>query len=297
MGKTKSHDTGKSMTALPILIRGTATDHEGIAYLEDKQDFRVVRRFTGDYIKNGTTHNAELKKHVHVDREFWKRLQAMIALRAIAESGDDPDTLKPLAEALKVGPVLRADRADVVLRQWMPIALMPQILDQFTDENPPASVKAQRDRVTPKLRELHRRRTGESGPSPSALAELLIEVFSRHHKSADPQGEAKEYLGWLWVEAMSSARIVLWWVESFDGRSVRRLIPAIYCPDLKTALYVWEAMGERRVSVCLGCGDLFVPDRPNELYHDRNCGDRHRHRRQRNKNQRSKSKRKKIGGS
>jgi hypothetical protein len=282
------------MTLPPILIPGTQGDHEGIAYLEDKQNFRLVRRFTADYIKNGTAHNAELKKYVHVDREFWKRLQAMIALRAVAESGNDPDTLKPLAEALKVRRVRRADRADVVLRHWMPVALMPQILEQFMDENPPAAVRAQRDSVMPKLRELHRRRTGETAPSPAALAQLLCEVFSRHHKAADPQEEAQGYLGWLWAEAMSSARIVLWWVKSFDGRSVQRLIPAIYCPDLKTALYVWEALGERRVTVCLGCGELFVPDRPNELYHDRNCGDRHRHRRQRNKSQRSK--RKKTGG-
>ncbi|MCU1305233.1 MAG: hypothetical protein JWQ87_5517 [Candidatus Sulfotelmatobacter sp.] len=282
--------------APPILVPGTEKDNEGRAYLEDKQNFGLVRRFTADYIKNGTAHNEELKKYVHVDREFWKRLQAMIALRAVAESGDDPDTLKPSAEALKVRRVRRADRADAVLREWMPVAMMPLVLEQLTDENPPDAVKMAIASVMPTLLEVHRRRTGDTAPTMTALAQLILEgVFRR--KLANPREEAQIALGLLWAEEMSSARLVLWWTDFFDGRPCRRFIPAIYCPDLKTALYVREALGERRVSVCLGCGELFVPDRPNELYHDRDCGDRHRHRRQRNKSMRSKTKRKKTGGS
>ena len=88
---------------------------------------------------------------------------------------------------------------------------------------------------------------------------------------------------------MSSARIVLWWVGD-------RFVPAIFCPDIKTALYVRNAIDGQKI--CLGCGELFVPDRANQFYHaNGRCGPRYRQRRYRDKmNRKSKTKRKKTGG-
>jgi hypothetical protein len=284
MVKRTKRNRNNSVTFPPILIPGTEKDSDGRAYLEDKQEFGLVRRFTGDYIKKGTPHNAELIRAV--DREVWTRLQAMLALRAVSESGDDPDTLKPFLATLKVH---RTGRADVVLQHWLPVALLPLVLEEFSDEKLPAAIKVRRDRVMQFLQT-----KCDSKELPILAQEFLQGIF-RKSRSPNPQEEAKQYLGLLWMLEMSSARMLLWWADSFDGRPCARFIPSIYCPDLKTALYVWNAIDGPKV--CLGCGELFVPERSNQLYHaNGRCGARHRQRRYRDKSNRN-SKRKKTGGS
>jgi hypothetical protein len=79
------------------------------------------------------------------------------------------------------------------------------------------------------------------------------------------------------TDELEKARLTLWW-----DRHQRRFLPAIYCPDLDTALFVRGLLGD--VCACLGCDRIFVPDRPNRFYcDDPHCGERHRQRRKRDR--------------
>jgi hypothetical protein len=74
-----------------------------------------------------------------------------------------------------------------------------------------------------------------------------------------PRAEADH--GWLLSQLMSegleSVRLVLWW----SGNGVR---PAIYCPDLKAAVYTF--LLTKKWGVCLHCGDFFIQKRPDQNY-------------------------------
>jgi hypothetical protein len=67
--------------------------------------------------------------------------------------------------------------------------------------------------------------------------------------------------GWLLSQLMSeglaSVRLVLWW----SGKGVR---PAIYCPDLRTAVYTF--LLTKKWGVCPQCGDFFIQNRPDQNY-------------------------------
>jgi hypothetical protein len=57
-------------------------------------------------------------------------------------------------------------------------------------------------------------------------------------------------------------RLVLWW----DGQ---RFLPALYCEDRTTALYIrvlLKAAKGRGLATCLKCGEWFVQDRANQNY-------------------------------
>ena len=93
----------------------------------------------------------------------------------------------------------------------------------------------------------------ESGPSTGAPQRILAEVLS---------------------SALGKAQIVLWWQDT-----KRRFLPAIYCPDVASALYVRALVkfaGGRSFLVCPHCGDFFVQERSDQDYCSIRCREAHR---------------------
>jgi hypothetical protein len=74
-----------------------------------------------------------------------------------------------------------------------------------------------------------------------------------------PRAEADD--GWLLSRLMSegleAVRLVLWW----SGDKVR---PAIYCPNLRAAVYIF--LLTKKWGVCPHCGDFFIQKRPDQNY-------------------------------
>lgn len=71
------------------------------------------------------------------------------------------------------------------------------------------------------------------------------------------------YGGWANVDVaklatapMEAARLVLWFASG-------KFIPAIYCPDLRTAIFVRAFLG---LQTCPHCGILFLPEKENVIY-------------------------------
>lgn len=89
----------------------------------------------------------------------------------------------------------------------------------------------------------------------------------------NPRKAAGRWLVPLFNQEIQSARLVMW--DLRDGRA----IPAIFCADPEKALFVDLLFNG--ITACLGCGKLFTPHRPNQLYHDFLCANRHRKRRER----------------
>lgn len=75
---------------------------------------------------------------------------------------------------------------------------------------------------------------------------------------------------------MESARLVLWW-----NNRRKRFLPAIFCPDYKTAMYVHAVLRDLRA--CPGCDKPFIPDRLDQQYCKPQCSGRQRTRRRRAK--------------
>lgn len=92
--------------------------------------------------------------------------------------------------------------------------------------------------------------------------------------SENPKGWSKRWLSPIFNKEIDSVRLVMWW-------PTRKLVfrPAIYCPDRVTAHFVNLLFSG--ITACLGCGTIFSPHRPNQIYHDNNCANRHRKRRER----------------
>jgi len=73
-------------------------------------------------------------------------------------------------------------------------------------------------------------------------------------------------VGWMFSSVVSgeldSVRLVLWWF----GKQFR---PALYCPDLKSALFtliLMRIVGGQGWGVCPQCGDFFVQKRADQTY-------------------------------
>jgi hypothetical protein len=65
------------------------------------------------------------------------------------------------------------------------------------------------------------------------------------------------------------ARLVMWHPNGASAFS-----PGIYCRDSETAWFITLLLSALRT--CHGCGILFVPRRRDQIYHDDECGARHR---------------------
>jgi hypothetical protein len=73
-------------------------------------------------------------------------------------------------------------------------------------------------------------------------------------------------VGWLFSSVVSgeldSVRLVLWWFR-------KQFRPALYCPDLKSALFtliLMKIVGGKGWGACPQCGDFFVQKRPDQTY-------------------------------
>ncbi len=67
---------------------------------------------------------------------------------------------------------------------------------------------------------------------------------------------------------LSKSRLVLWWTG-------KRFLPALFCPDIETALYVLVLLAKVRgkaLVICPKCGQPFVRNRSNQSY----CSIEHR---------------------
>lgn len=87
-------------------------------------------------------------------------------------------------------------------------------------------------------------------------------------------GRPQRALAQLLTEAIRRARLVLWWHDR-----ERRFLPALYCPDLTTALYVRALIGivgGRTLLVCPRCGEPFVQPRSDQNYCSIRCREAHR---------------------
>jgi len=63
-------------------------------------------------------------------------------------------------------------------------------------------------------------------------------------------------------QALQEARLVLWWNKE-------RFLPAVWCPNLKTAFYaraLLDIVGTKSFRVCAYCGDLFRQKRTDQDY-------------------------------
>lgn len=140
------------------------------------------------------------------------------------------------------------------------------------------AITSARERVR-RAMELKQRADEKSGAIPARDPEFehcLISVFGLkpgqeqealarwHGHRGGPKAERDErwLLSQLMSEALRSVQVVLWW----SGREFR---PALYCSEIKAALYLFLLMkvaGGQGWAVCPKCGDFFEQKRSNQDY-------------------------------
>lgn len=77
---------------------------------------------------------------------------------------------------------------------------------------------------------------------------------------------AREVYAYLMSYLLQDARFIMWQPEPFVLR------PAVFCLDMKTAVFVNIAMGHLRVCANAKCGIFFAPKKTNQDYHNAKCG-------------------------
>lgn len=80
----------------------------------------------------------------------------------------------------------------------------------------------------------------------------------------------------LATKPMEDARLVLWFASG-------QFVPAIYCPEVRTAIFVRAFLSLQR---CPHCGNIFLPDKQNRIYCRPSHGQAHRVARMRAKQKR-----------
>lgn len=92
--------------------------------------------------------------------------------------------------------------------------------------------------------------------------------------AAQKSGTAQRVLAETLTRSLSEARLVLWWKDS-DAR----FLPALYCPNVVTALHaraLLSAVGGKALLVCPHCGEPFVQQRSDQDYCSIRCREAHR---------------------
>lgn len=115
----------------------------------------------------------------------------------------------------------------------------------------------------------------EKSDDASAMRERIAEFWSAEPWSANA---APVNLPPALSHEMSGARLVLWW-----NNRRKQFLPAIFCPDYKTAMFARVALKDIRA--CPDCDKPFVLERPDQEYCSVPCRERHRQRRRRAKGQ------------
>ena len=136
--------------------------------------------------------------------------------------------------------------------------------------------------ATEKLEEMYRklvpdiRRCSWPTPSPTEQERMTDVIESSMARTMAEWGTPKPpgYLPLLLTRALRRARLVLWWHDE-----QQRFLPAVYCPDVATALYVCalvRIIGGRALLVCPRCGKPFVQERSDQDYCSIRCREAHR---------------------
>lgn len=95
-------------------------------------------------------------------------------------------------------------------------------------------------------------------PSGKDALEIYEGLRPGPRASADPRWLLSHEVS----QALREAQLVLWWNK-------RRFLPAIYCPNLRTAFYaraLLDIVGTKSFRVCAYCGDLFRQKRTDQNY-------------------------------
>lgn len=129
------------------------------------------------------------------------------------------------------------------------------------------------------LEAAYRRILVEEFPIPEgtdlARAQSAIRFFANWFADKGTStGMPQRRLAVLLSNSLGKARLVLWWRDAES-----RLLPAIYCPDVASALYaraLVRFVGGRSFLVCPHCGDFFVQERSDQDYCSIRCREAHR---------------------
>jgi hypothetical protein len=127
-----------------------------------------------------------------------------------------------------------------------------------------------------------------------------LKMIMGRRSSGEWREDPFSYLSRAISQRLCSARFVLWWKGSPRPTKLRNLkrelharidhalaersnllVPAIYCPDLETACYVYELFRfcGRGFGICLECGNMFQKPKDGSLYCSQAHSDAHRIRR------------------
>jgi hypothetical protein len=104
-----------------------------------------------------------------------------------------------------------------------------------------------------------------------SVKEIIYEASARTYAQ---RGVSPGMLALLLTRALKRARLVLWWHQKR-----RRFLPAIYCTDVATALYVRALLGVAgggALLVCPHCGTPFIQQRSDQDYCSIRCREAHR---------------------
>jgi hypothetical protein len=140
-------------------------------------------------------------------------------------------------------------------------------LRQALEADDPLSVEKREEAYLKVMAELLARMRGLSEPARETFHTAMARLFAERGKSLN-------VLERLLTDALRNARLILWRPKNED-----RLLPAIYCPDSATALYVRALVKIARgtgVSVCPRCDNPFLQQRSDQHYCSIRCREAHR---------------------
>ena len=115
-----------------------------------------------------------------------------------------------------------------------------------------------------------------SWPQPKADSPTMeiIEAATARTFAQRGKSDALALLARLLTRALRRGRLVLWWEEK-----KQRFLPALYCPDFATALYVRALLGivgGKALLLCPRCGNPFFQERSDQDYCSVGCREAHR---------------------
>jgi hypothetical protein len=97
-----------------------------------------------------------------------------------------------------------------------------------------------------------------------------LETVARFLMMESRRDTAAAILSQLLTPELSKAKLVVWRTESGT-------LPAIYCDDVRTALFVCALIGPAAtISLCPRCGSVFIRKRPDQVYCSIQCREAHR---------------------
>lgn len=256
--------TYDAVTEIPLLIPCEAAERDGTANLTPPN--AGFKEILAGLHPVRVLRDEDLDKDSKAGRKFWSglpetdrnRLLALIGLRQALE-GDDRLSVKKRADAF--------------------LTIIPEILAEWRT---PTRQKSLLEKVVAASQN-----APQSGMSDSMRADfhtVLAGLFAKREQSL---GVLQRLLN----HAVREARLMLW-----QRGGEKNLLPAIYCPDKATALYVRALVrigGGRALLVCPHCGDPFLQKRSDQDYCSIRCREAHRVARWRADKVRSKSKRRK----